>query len=102
MDWKELLINQLVGLLSGFLLMPSGAKKYLKVIIRVRDYALLLCPLDTYPVGFKPENFGRTAEQLMIQPTIPAGTDASVGKKTGGARFDTRARGSRGTRHKTK
>lgn len=101
-DWKGLLLNQLIGLLSGFMLMPSGAQKYVKYLIRARDYLLILVPLAIYPPGSYDEIRARDVSTLAIPRAIPLDGGATVqsgGRK--GGRMETRPKKT-GARHAKK
>jgi hypothetical protein len=47
----EVLIRMLVSVIGGYLFKPEGAAKYAKWFIIIRNYLLILFPLDQYPEG---------------------------------------------------
>lgn len=45
----EVLIKLLVSLIGSYVFKPGSAAKYAKWFLQIRDYLLLLFPVETYP-----------------------------------------------------
>ena len=48
----EFILQMIQPIIGNLLTKPGSAVKYMKWIIRIRNYALLLFPLDVYPVDW--------------------------------------------------
>jgi hypothetical protein len=46
---NEFILEMVLGSLRSFLFKSSKAAKFAKYLLRIRDYILLLFPLDLYP-----------------------------------------------------
>lgn len=43
------LINMILGIVGPLIFKPSNAAKYAKYLIKLRDYLLILLPLESFP-----------------------------------------------------
>lgn len=69
----DVLIRMLVSVIGGYLFKPEGAAKYAKWFILIRNYLLILFPLDLYPEG---DLLGQSALKGVDPKSLAVSPDA--------------------------
>ena len=78
----EFILEALIGMLRGWIFKNAKAAQYAKYLIRVRDYILLLFPVEMYPVQGTKDPVLDAMDTDAIEP-VPVKAVQEAAKKSG-------------------